>query len=64
MRKPVYLTFLLAVLLMSTGSLYAADLKDGFFDMENRPVPDGRFSKSRREFKCQLFYESQALIYH
>jgi len=36
MRKPVYLTFLLAVLLMSTGSLYAADLKDGFFDIQWR----------------------------
>ena len=34
MRKPVYLTFLLAVLLMSSGSLYAADLKDGFFDIQ------------------------------
>jgi len=33
MRKPVYLIFLLAVLLMSSGSLYAADLKDGFFDI-------------------------------
>lgn len=36
MRKPVYLTFLLAVLLMSSGSLYAADLKDGFFDIQWR----------------------------
>lgn len=36
MRKPVYLTFLLAVFLMSSGSLYAADLKDGFFDIQWR----------------------------
>jgi hypothetical protein len=33
MRKPVYLTFILAVLLVSSGSLHAADLKDGFFDI-------------------------------
>jgi hypothetical protein len=33
MRKPVYLTILLTVFLMSSGSLYAADLKDGFFDI-------------------------------
>ena len=32
MRKPIYLIFLIAVFLISTGSLYAADLKDGFFD--------------------------------
>jgi len=36
MRKPVYLTFLLAVLLMSSSNLYAADLKDGFFDIQWR----------------------------
>jgi hypothetical protein len=36
MRKPVYLTFLLAVLLMSSGSLYAADLEGGFFDIQWR----------------------------
>ena len=34
MRKPVYLTFLQAVFLMSSGSLYAADLKEGFFDIQ------------------------------
>jgi hypothetical protein len=34
MRKPIYLIFLLAVLLMSTGNLSAADLKDGFFDIQ------------------------------
>jgi hypothetical protein len=34
MRKPIYLIFLLAVLLMNTDSLYAHDLKDGFFDIQ------------------------------
>jgi len=34
MRKPIYLIFLIAVFLISTGSLYAADLKDGFFDTQ------------------------------
>lgn len=33
MRKPIYLIFLTAVFLMSTGNLPAADLKDGFFDI-------------------------------
>jgi hypothetical protein len=36
MRKPFYPTFLLAVILMSSGSLYAFDLKDGFFDIQWR----------------------------
>ena len=34
MRKLIYLIFLIAVFLISTGSLYAADLKDGFFDTQ------------------------------
>lgn len=33
MRKPNYLIVLMVVFLMSAGNLYAADLKDGFFDI-------------------------------
>ena len=33
MRKMIFLTLLTLVFLMGTGSLYAADLKDGFFDL-------------------------------
>jgi hypothetical protein len=33
MRKIIYLFLLMPVLLMGTGNLYAADLKDGFFDL-------------------------------
>ena len=33
MRKSIYLIFLTAVFLMSTGNLAAADLKAGFFDI-------------------------------
>ena len=31
MRKSIYLIILISVFLLSSGSLYAADLKDGFF---------------------------------
>jgi hypothetical protein len=34
MRKPIYLIFLIAVFLMGSGNLRAADLKDGFFDIK------------------------------
>jgi hypothetical protein len=34
MRKSIYLIILISVFLMSSGSLYAADLKDGFFDIQ------------------------------
>ena len=34
MRKSIYLIFLITVFLLSSGSLYAADLKDGFFDIQ------------------------------
>jgi hypothetical protein len=33
MRKPIYLIFFTVVFLMNTGTLAAADLKDGFFDL-------------------------------
>jgi hypothetical protein len=33
MRKTIYLILLMAVFFMGTGNLYAADLKDGFFDL-------------------------------
>lgn len=33
MRKPIYLIFIMAIFLMSAGSLRAVDLKDGFFDI-------------------------------
>jgi len=33
MRKIMYLILLMPVFLMGTGNLYAADLKDGFFDL-------------------------------
>ena len=33
MRKPIYLIFFTIVLLMKTGNLAAADLKNGFFDL-------------------------------
>ncbi len=33
MHKIIYLFLLMLVLLMGTGNLYAADLKDGFFDL-------------------------------
>ena len=33
MRKSIYLIILISVFLLSSGSLYAADLKDGFFDI-------------------------------
>ena len=34
MRRSIYLIFLITVLWLSSGSLYAADLKDGFFDIQ------------------------------
>ena len=36
MRKSIYLIILISVFLLSRGSLYAADLKDGFFDIQWR----------------------------
>ena len=33
MRKPIYLIFFMMVFLINAGSLPAADLKDGFFDI-------------------------------
>jgi hypothetical protein len=33
MRKPIYLIFIMSVFLMHAGSLHAADLEDGFFDI-------------------------------
>ena len=36
MRKSIYLIILISVFLLSSGSLYAADLKDGFFDIRWR----------------------------
>jgi hypothetical protein len=36
MRKSIYLIILISVFLLSSGSLYAADLKDGFFDIQWR----------------------------
>ena len=34
MYRSIYLFFLVAFFLPGGGSLYAADLKDGFFDIE------------------------------
>ena len=34
MRKSIYLIFLISAFSLSTGSLYAVDLKDGFFDIQ------------------------------
>jgi hypothetical protein len=34
MRKSIYLIFLISVFSLSTGSLYAVDLKNGFFDIQ------------------------------
>jgi hypothetical protein len=34
MRKSIYMIFLISVFSLSTGSLYAVDLKNGFFDIQ------------------------------
>ena len=36
MRKSIYLIILISVFLLTSGSLYAFDLKDGFFDIQWR----------------------------
>ena len=64
MRKPVYLTFLLAVFLMSSGSLYAADLKDGFFDIQWRTdlSQTAGFKKVRENLNVSYFINPK-LVY-